>query len=186
MKTSNLRAFSISDSLVLLTFSVRPPTDLFCQALDVGCHFIHGEDGGVTRGGDASKPPQQVGQLRRHRARLVAVKLGQRLRFEVLEHEVGIRPQQLHLHNRFITRETLVSELCVGVSPEQFSPIKLSWGCFTYAVVLMPVILMHWFTVVGMTPTWWLDMSITKIWEWGGSLHSSPEPWVTLLGSFSQ
>lgn len=115
MKTSNLRAFSISDSLVLLTFSVRPPTDLFCQALDVGCHFIHGEDGGVTRGGDASKPPQQVGQLRRHRARLVAVKLGQRLWFEVLEHEVGIRPQQLHLHNRFITRETLVSELCVGV-----------------------------------------------------------------------
>lgn len=32
---------------------------------------------------------------------------------------------------------------------------------------------MHWLTVVGMTPTWWLNMSITKIWERGGSLHTA-------------
>lgn len=40
--------FSMSDSLVLLTYSAGPLTDLFCHALNIGCHFFHGEDGSVT------------------------------------------------------------------------------------------------------------------------------------------
>ena len=68
---------TVSDSFVLLTFSVNPETDLFRHALNVGCHFIHGEDGSVTWGCDASEPPQQISQLCRHRAGLIAVELRQ-------------------------------------------------------------------------------------------------------------
>lgn len=87
----------------MLMFSVGP-TDLFCHVLNVSCHFVHGEDGGVTGGGDACEPPEQVGQFGGHRARLVAVELGQRLRLEVLEHEEGVAPQQLHLQSHTASR----------------------------------------------------------------------------------
>lgn len=49
--------------------------------------------------GDAGKAPQQVGELGRHRAGLVAVKLRQRLGLEVAEQEEGVGPQQLHLQD---------------------------------------------------------------------------------------
>lgn len=49
--------------------------------------------------GDASEAPQQIGQLGRHCAGLVAVELRQRLGLEVAEQEEGVAPQQLHLQD---------------------------------------------------------------------------------------
>lgn len=83
----------------MLTFSVGPLTDLLRRVLDVRRHLLHGEDGRVAGRSDAGEPPQQVGELGRHGARLVAVELGQRLGFEIAEHEEGVAPQQLHLQD---------------------------------------------------------------------------------------
>lgn len=84
---------------LLLTFSVGPLTDLLRGVLDVCRHLLHGEDGRVAGRSDTGEPSQQVGELGRHGARLVAVKLRQRLGFEIAEHEEGVAPQQLHLQD---------------------------------------------------------------------------------------
>lgn len=77
----------------------RPLTDLLRGVLDVRRHLLHGEDGHVAGRSDTGEPSQQVGELGRHGARLVAVELGQRLGFEIAEHEEGVAPQQLYLQD---------------------------------------------------------------------------------------
>lgn len=71
--------------------------DLERASLYVGRHVVDGERRLVGGRDDPRKPLQQVGQIGRHRARLIAVKLWQGLWLEVLEHEESIAPLQLHL-----------------------------------------------------------------------------------------
>lgn len=72
---------------------------LFCHAFNISRYFLHSQLGGVTWWCDAGKPPQQIGQFGRHCARLIAVKLRQRLGLKVLEHEECIVPVELHLQD---------------------------------------------------------------------------------------
>lgn len=74
--------------------------NLFRHALNVSRYVLHSQHGGVTWRNDAGEPPQQIGQLGRHGARFIAVKLRQRLGLKVLEHEERVVPVQLHLKKK--------------------------------------------------------------------------------------
>lgn len=81
----------------LWRYGVVMDSDLECSAFYVGRHLVDGERRLMGGRDDSGEPPQQVGQICGHGARLVAVKLRQRLGLEVLKHEESIAPLQLHL-----------------------------------------------------------------------------------------